>query len=153
MAYVRDTEENETAPVQRKFVRTPQTSAQRVKLTKYKTSSLRKDSSIIERDLVLEKSFGIKKINFYYYVEECGDIKIVGELFASTPLKKDFCFICTLYDEDGDIIESEENRSYGSGLVTSYIKTESYFDGFPFSFTFFNPKAVDKIKIVPALSY
>lgn len=121
---------------------------------KHMSSCLRRDDSIIERNMDLEKSFGIKNISFYYYVEQGDDVHIVGEVFAKIPLKQSFCFICTLYDDDGDIIESKVNDSYGSGVVTSMIKPDNFFDGFPFSFTFYDPKVtIARIKIVPAISY
>lgn len=147
-------EKKATMSIQKKFAAAAPKAVSCVKSNQYKTSSLRKDSDEIERDLVLEKSFGIKDINLYCYVEKDGDIRIIGELFATTPLKQSLCFICTLYDEDGDIIESKQNNSYGRGVVTSFIEPDSFFDGFPFSFDFYNPKVkVDRIKIVPSTSY
>lgn len=143
-------EKQPTAPAQRKPVATPHTPVPSVKTNIYKTSVLRKDSSEIERDLVAERRLGIKDISLYYYIEQDGDIVICGEIFARIPLQTSFRFVCTLYDEDDDIIETKENSSYGSGVVTSYIKPACFFDGFPFRFSFFKPKAtVARIKIVP----
>lgn len=145
------TEFNSPVPMRQSSAATaPPTSEAIVKTTKYKTSSLRRDSSQIERDLAAEKRLGIKDISLYYYIERDGDIEIRGEIFAKMPLQTSFRFVCTLYDEDDDIIETKENSCYGSGVVTSYIKPACFFDGFPFGFSFFKPKAkVARIKIVP----
>lgn len=143
-------ERPQPASVQRNTIATPHTPSPSVKTNAYKTSSLRKASSEIERDLAAERRLGIRDISLYYYIEQDGDIKICGEIFAKMPLQTSFRFVCTLYDEDDDIIETKENSSYGSGVVTSYIKPACFFDGFPFSFIFFKPKAsVARIKIVP----
>ena len=124
------------------------------KSSQYKTSALRNSSIDIERDLSLEKSFGIKDLHFYYYTRPDGEINIIGELFCNKGLSQNLCFVCTLYDSDDDVIESAVNRSYGKTLVTNMIKKECYFDGYPFSFRFSNPKIeVTRVKIVPATRY
>lgn len=118
------------------------------------TSKLRIKDSMIVRDDSLDSTFGITDVKLYGYAHD-EEICIVGEVFAKEPLKKDFCFICNLYDHDDDIIESSENDSYGSGLVTSMIRRNSFFDGFPFMFRFMSRSISDVkyIKITPAVSY
>lgn len=137
-------------PLNKKKANTDQPS----KPVPYKRSKYRMDENIIERDLVLEASFGIKDIKLYCYQSEKNRIRIIGEVFAQRPLIKPFCLLCTLYDKDGDIIEASPNSSYGSGLVTSMIKRECFFDGFPIAFYFlFLKEEVVRIKIVPATDY
>lgn len=145
------TELKPTIPMQQNHSTAVSSASMPISKTKNKVSSLRKDSSEIERDIFVEESFGIKDIRFYYYIEPNGDITICGEIFAKMPLQKSFCLTCTLFDKDNDVIESKKNSCYGgSGVVTSYIKPTCFFDGFPFSFTFFKPNVtVARIKIVP----
>ena len=117
-------------------------------------SKLRINDSMIVRDDSLDSTFGITDVKLYGYAHD-DEICIVGEVFAKQPLKKNFCFMCNLYDYDDDIIESSENDSYGSGLVTSMIQRNSFFDGFPFMFRFMSRSISDVkyIKITPAISY
>lgn len=81
-------------------------------------------------------------------------LEIVGEIISNS-IKKPFCMICTLYDKDGDIIETTESNSYGSGLVTSMINPKAFFSGFPFKFSFWSVprRKMKKISITPADSY
>lgn len=119
-----------------------------------KTNIRKIPSNLIKRNLQLEASFGIENISIYAYKDSDSSITILGQVFAGELIENSFCLIMTLYDRDGDIIESTESNSYGSGLVTSMIKPCSYFDGFPFKFYYRgNLKDISKISIVPASNY
>ena len=120
----------------------------------YPTTKYRIDESLYSRDLRAEKEYGIDKISLYGYFEDTDSLYILGQISSKKP-KKPFAMICTIYDKDGDIIETEECSSYGSGLVTSMIKPEAFFDGFPFKFRFWgvSQKKIKKISISPADSY
>lgn len=122
---------------------------------KYPTSKSRLDASYFKRDLLLEKKFGIDEVRLYGYEQGEDSICIVGEIIAKKTPPNSFCMFCTLYDDDGDIIETKENRHYGSGLVSSMIKPSSFFNGFPFSFTFWGVKKskIKEISITPASNY
>ena len=115
---------------------------------KQKTSSIRKDSSIIERDIALEKSLGIDDMKLYYYDPNDGRIVIVGELF-SHGLKDNIRLICTTYDEDDDIIECEESTGYGANIINSAIRPETFFNGYPFSFYIYTSGNEKRISIMP----
>ena len=65
---------------------------------------------------MLEKEYGIDDIKLYAYFEDKSSLYIVGEIIALAP-QKPFCMICTLYDKDGDVLETTESSSYGSGLA------------------------------------
>jgi len=118
-------------------------------------SSTRLPANMISRNLKKEALYGINNLAIYAYKSGDSSLDVVGQVFAGNKIQKDFCLIMTIYDHDGDIIESKESSSYGSGLVTSMIKPMSYFDGFPFKFYFFGIKwkEVSKIEIVPADTY
>ena len=118
------------------------------------TSKMRLPDSFFTRDYQLEKQFGIDDLKLYGYWEDNDSLVIIGQVFA-TDLKKECCFICSIYDKDGDVIESTENDSYGSGLVTSMIKPKTFFDGFPFKFDLYGnkKKQVKEVRITPADSY
>lgn len=109
----------------------------------------------ISRNLKKESLYGITDITIYAYKSREHSLDVVGQVFAGNKLKKAFCLIMSIYDQDGDIIESKTSSSYGSGLVTSMIKPMSYFNGFPFKFYCMNVnwEEVSKIEIVPADSY
>ena len=110
------------------------------------------DELLIERDKELEKTFGIDGIRLYHYFDQDGNINIVGEVFATKQIKKGFYFICTTYDEDGDIINCIENESYGRNIATIMIMPECFFNGFPFSFHLYKSNVgVKKIKIIPTV--
>jgi hypothetical protein len=49
------------------------------------------------------------------------------------------------------MIESFDNASYGSGLVTSVIKKNAFFNGYPFMFakTIKKNTSISKIRIIP----
>ena len=97
----------------------------------------------------------LKKEAIYAYSDGESSLKVIGQISAGSSIQKKFCLIITIYDRDGDIIASEASSGYGSGLVTSMIEPESYFDGFPFMFYCLNIKwnEVAKIEIAPADSY
>lgn len=97
----------------------------------------------------IEKKYGIDELRFYAYINNT-ELKVIGEVFSEQILK-DFCLICTVYDKDGDMIESFKNDSYGSTFVTSYIKEASFFNGYPFSMSIYLADNVEvgKIRIVP----
>lgn len=118
-------------------------------------SSDRLPASMISRDLKKEVLYGIKDLAIYAYKSDDSSLNIVGQVFAGSKIQKVFCLIMTIYDHDGDIIESKESASYGSGLVTSMIKPGSYFEGYPFKFYYFGIKwkEVSRIEIVPADKY
>lgn len=121
---------------------------------KYKVSSMCRDSALIERNRTLEKEFGIKDISLYYYVTEYDTVNIIGEIHAYTTISKSLQFVCTVYDEDNDIVESVENDAFGGrGLLTSTIKPKIFFDGFPFTFEFsVSNTAVKRIVLTPVES-
>lgn len=115
--------------------------------TKSKTTVLQLDTSIIERDRVLERRLGIQDINFYFYKTLDGTVKIISEVIAPANIKKSFRFACTLYDEDGDVIETSSNLQY---RTTAHLTPETFFDGYPVTFSFMWMKTeIKRIKIVP----
>jgi hypothetical protein len=120
----------------------------------FESSKYRLKDSLIKQDTNKEKTYGLDDVNIYAYYSGDSSLYIVGEIFSKKP-KKSFCMICTIYDKDGDIIETSENRSYGSGLVTSMIEPEVFFNRFPFKFSFWGiqKKDIKEIKIIPADSY
>lgn len=106
------------------------------------------DCSLIERDYVRERLLHIEELCFYIY-EDSVYLNIIGEIYGNE-IDDDFCFRCMLYDQEDDLILSEKNRTYGSGLVSSVIKAEAFFNGFPFSFRLSKPKtSISCIRIVP----
>lgn len=106
------------------------------------------------RDLKAEKKLGITEVKLYGYWEYDKSLTIVGQVFASK-LDKPICFDCCVYDKDGDVVVSEKNDAYGSGLVNSYIQPECFFNGFPIRFNLYGPrkKKLKEIRIVPTLDY
>ena len=125
----------------------PSTLSQNTPKTKTKTSALQFDTSIIMRDRALEQRLGIQDINFYAYKTPGGKVEIVGEVIAPANIRKSLRFSCTLYDGDGDVIETRSNLQYGS---TSHLTPETFFDRYPvrFGFTFVKTE-IKRIKIVP----
>lgn len=115
----------------------------------YKRSKYRIDDSMIERDLEAEATFGITDLKMYVYFDINKEINVVGEVFADKPLKKPFHLICALYDKDGDIIEFSSNDFFGGLEGTITIEEPFFFNGFPFTFSFWERKNVNKIKVVP----
>lgn len=103
----------------------------------------------IVRMPAIEKKYGIEELKVYAYMSG-KELNVVGEVIAEE-ITDDFSLTCTVYDADGDMVESIENDSYGSGLVTSRIKTAVFFNGYPFSFSKYLDDGVEvsKIRIVP----
>ena len=122
----------------------------------YPSTKHRISNDIFIRDYDLEQEYGIDDIKLYCYYEDEDDesLRVTGEIFASN-LKKPFCIMCTAYDHDDDIIYSSESQSYGSGLVTSMIYPETFFDGYPFTFLIWNlpMKKVKEITLIPQSEY
>lgn len=120
----------------------------------YKSTKYRLPDKLISRDGSMERRYGIDDLKLYAYADDDSSIYIAGEVFARR-IRESFCIICTVYDADDDIIETTENRSYGSGLVTSMITPTVFFDGFPFVFSVsgITVKKIKRIRIAPASSY
>ncbi len=121
---------------------------------RFPTTKWKIDDSLFQRDRALEKKFGIDDIKLYGYFSDSTSMEIIGEILSDS-IKTPFCMICSLYDKDGDIIETTESISYGSGLVTSLIYPKAFFTGFPFKFSLWSvPKRkVKRISITPVDSY
>lgn len=114
-------------------------------------SRYRLADKLITRDSSVEAEFGISELRVYAYMASDSELTIVGEVFATPKPKKRFYVQITIYDKDGDVLESDDNSGYGSGLVTSYIYPSAFFNGFPFTKTFYGVKKSDigEIRIVP----
>ena len=95
------------------------------------------------------KDFGVNDLLLYGYWASDSHLEVVGQIVADK-LDKQFYLVCSAYDKDGDVIKNSENDSYGSGLVTSRIKPESFFNGFPFTFSMYGVerKQVKELRIV-----
>lgn len=117
----------------------------------FPTTKWRIDGSLIQRNYALERTFGIEDIRIYGYYSDTNAIEIIGEIIASSIIKP-FFLTCTVYDKDGDILETKENDSYGSGVVTSEVHPKAFFSGFPFTFgTLCVPRRkIKKISITPS---
>ncbi len=98
----------------------------------------------------MEQKFGIQDMKIYAYMDGIA-LSISGEIVANS-IKSGFHLKCNVYDQDGDMVESAENNSYGgSGLVTNRIAKKSFYNGFPFSFYIYlneNCK-ISKVQIMP----
>ena len=103
----------------------------------------------IVRMPAIEKKYGIDEIRIYAYMSG-KELNVVGEII-SDEISDDFSLTCTVYDQDGDMVESIENSSYGSGLVTHAIKSKVFFNGYPFKFSQYLDDGVDvsKIRVIP----
>lgn len=97
----------------------------------------------------IEKKYGIDELKVFAYLSG-KELTVVGEVIADD-ITEDFSLTCSVYDADGDMVESIENNSYGSGLVTSNIKCKTFFSGYPFKFHEYLDDGVEvsKIRIVP----
>lgn len=105
---------------------------------KYKASSLCQDVSIIKRDQLMERKLGIKDLSMYYYVTKSNYHEIVGEIFSSVRISKEFRLICTFYDNDGDIIDTKRTR---------VIQPTNFFEGFPFRFHIYSKDKKPHIRL------
>lgn len=118
----------------------------------YPTSKQRLPDDIFERDREAEQRVGIDDIKLYGYYDGNESIHIVGEIVCQKKPKSSFSFVCTVYDTDGDIINTRDNEEYGgTGVVSSCIKPKAFFNGFPFTFDMYGckPQKVRLIRIVP----
>jgi hypothetical protein len=106
--------------------------------------------SKIQRLQSTEKKFGIDDINIFAYMPDSDELIVYGEIYAKK-LHNSFIMMCSVYDVEGDIIASEENSSYSSGLVTSYIDPRCCNGIFPFKICVDIPSGnkVDKIRVYP----
>ena len=106
-------------------------------------------SRMIERDFELERDFGISELKIYAYRYD-DSLRVIGSI-KSSRIKEAFTLALVAYDTNGDIVLTDENDSYGSGIVTSRISPKTFFDDFPFSFSCWESQApkISKIKIYP----
>ncbi|WP_300956085.1 MULTISPECIES: hypothetical protein [Lactobacillus] len=106
-------------------------------------------SKMIERDLELEKDFGISGLQIYAYRYDDA-LEVVGSI-KSSKIKGRFSLALVAYDKNGDIVLTEENNGYGSGIVTGEISSKIFFDDFPFSFSCWESQVpkISKLKIYP----
>ena len=97
----------------------------------------------------IEKKYGIDELKVFAYLSG-KELTVVGEVIADE-ITEDFSLTCSVYDADGDMVESIDNNSYGSGLVTHNIKCKTFFNGYPFKFHEYLDDGVDvsKIRIIP----
>ena len=104
----------------------------------------------IQRIRSMEEKCGIEDINLFVWKESKEALVVYGEIFGEK-LKEEFKMVCSVYNDDGDIIASAENDSYSSGLVTSYIEPVCFKCIFPFSISIDIPKGetIGKIRIYP----
>lgn len=102
-------------------------------------------------DYETEREFGVKDLALYGFWDD-NHLRVMGQIFADK-IDKQFSFVCSIYDKDGDVIESTENESYGgSGFVTHAIKPDSFFNGFPFMFSIYGVKKSQAKEIHIAIS-
>ena len=97
----------------------------------------------IERDIFLEKKLGISNLQIYAYRHK-NVLKVTGKI-ESDGLKKDISFALVGYDKNNDIILTEKNSGYGNFIVSSRIKPNSFFNEYPFGFSY-GSKVVNKVK-------
>lgn len=103
------------------------------------------------RDYETEREFGVKDLALYGFWDD-NHLRVMGQIFADK-IDKQFSFVCSIYDKDGDVIESTENESYGgSGFVTHAIKPDFFFNGFPFMFSIYGVKKSQAKEIHIAIS-
>lgn len=104
---------------------------------------------MIVRVSQLEERFGIEDMNIYAYLDGTS-LKVVGEIIAEE-IKAGFKLMCSVFDQENDMVEAEENQAYGSGFVTSVIAKNSFYDGFPFAFSIYLKEncKISRIQILP----
>ena len=108
------------------------------------------NQELFERDAELEASFGIEDLKLYGYIIDNDDLVIIGEIVGEM-INEAVSFSCTIYDNEGDIIDVYTNTDYGDALVSSTIPVAAYFNGFPISFREYidDYKIISKIRIIP----
>lgn len=104
----------------------------------------------VQRMISIEKNFMIDEIKTYAYFSG-STLSVVGEIFAKE-INSNLIIECTVYDEEGDIIESTPNDDYGgTKYYRNIIDRESFFNGFPFKHTIFldGDVKIGKVRIIP----
>ena len=116
----------------------------------YPKSKYRVSSSLFDRDYQLEKKLGIDDLRIYAYLED-DNLHVVGEIIASSPPPKRFTLVCEIYDTDEDILKTINSNSYGEGY--NFIKTGSFFNGFPFTIDIYgyDQNEISSIRLLPEL--
>lgn len=106
--------------------------------------------SKIQRLISIEKKYEIDDMNLFAYMPNSKELIIYGEIYGER-LTNSIKMMCSVYDNEGDIIASGENSSYSSGLVTSYIEPQCFEGIFPFEIQVNIPNGnkIDKIRIYP----
>lgn len=128
----------------------PEPESVKVPESKYMAES-RLPDELIQVDRRVAEIVGITDCNFHAWWCD-GSLLICGKIYAAQGLKKQFSLTATVYDRDGDIVESDTNGGYGSGGITcSTVRKSNFFQGYPVRFDFFHPleqkEDVSKIKI------
>lgn len=85
----------------------------------------------IEVDMKLAMQHGIDEVKIYGWLNS-GSIDIVGQLFAKSGLRDEISVHATVYDQDGDVLQTESMHGYGGGLVRCSLRPEEMFPGHPF---------------------
>lgn len=85
----------------------------------------------IEVDMRSALQHGIDEVKIYAWLSR-GRIDIVGQLFAKSGLRDEISVHATVYDQDGDVLQSESMHGYGGGLVRCSLRPEEMFPGHPF---------------------
>ena len=107
---------------------------------------IRVPDNMIIRDRKIEQEYGVTDMKVYAYWERENSLNIVGQIFAKHLTKK-FLLVCSLYDEDGDVLDSRQNETYGGiGFVTYEINPDTFFDGFPFRFDVYDAAKMHQVK-------
>lgn len=106
---------------------------------------------IIQVERKAAEKVGVTDFDFHAWWYD-GTLLILGKIYAAKGLRKEFSLSATLYDQDGDIAEQDENREYGGGsIICSTVREDNFFQGYPVQFTFLNPvekkEDISKIKI------
>ncbi len=102
----------------------------------------------IQRIESLENKFGIEDMNIFAYLRDSNELVVNGEIYGKK-LKDKIQMICSVYDNDGDIIASSDDNYYSSGSVTNCIETWSFKGIFPFSIKVKIPEGqnIDRIRV------
>lgn len=104
---------------------------------------------VFERDLPVEESFGIKDLKLYGYIIDT-ELTVIGEIICEE-LIENAEFSCSIYDDEGDIVDVFTNCCYGDAVVSSNIPVGAFFNGFPIAFREYIKKdlVIGKIRVVP----